>query len=111
MLFYLIIAAYQNVRKFLKFAKTKSSNIPPLNYRKYLIIFMIITCHVIKGLHPIKNNNDKMQCVKEIDVTNENLNEEPTDQSGFSLVFKSSETKSPKPSITGVFPSLCLLSN
>ena len=52
-----------------------------------------------------------MQCVKEIDVTNENLNEEPTDQSGFSLVFKSSETKSPKPSITGVFPSLCLLSN
>ena len=50
MLFYLIILTYENVRKFLKLAETKSSNTPPLIYRKYLIIFIVITCHVIEDL-------------------------------------------------------------
>ena len=49
-----------------------------------------------------------MQCAKEIDITNDNLNEEPTGRSGFSLVTKRSEIESPKLSRTGIFPSLCL---
>ena len=58
-----------------------------------------------------KNQHDKMQCAIEIDITNNNRNKEPTDQSGFSLMTKRSEIKFPKPSRTGVFPSLCLFCN
>ena len=53
-----------------------------------------------------KSQRDKMPHAKEIDITNDNLNEEPTDQSGFSLISQRSEAKSPKPSITGIVPSL-----
>lgn len=52
-----------------------------------------------------------MQCSKEIDITNDNPNEDPADQSEFSLMNKRSEIKSPKPSRTEIFPSLCLFFN
>ena len=52
-----------------------------------------------------KSQRDKMQRAIEIDITNNNPSKEPTDQSGFSLMIKRSEIKSPKPSRTGVFPS------
>ena len=58
-----------------------------------------------------ESQRDKMLCAKEIDITNDNLNEEPTEQSEFSLMSKRSETKSLKPSITGIVPSLCLSCN
>ena len=52
-----------------------------------------------------------MQRAEEIDTTDVNPNEEPTDQSGFSLMNKRSEIKSPIPSKTEIFPSLCLFFN
>ena len=48
-LFYLIIVAYQIVKKFLKLAEIKSSNIPPLNYQNYPILFMAIKKHYQKS--------------------------------------------------------------
>ena len=106
MLFYLIILAYQNVKKFLKLAEIKSSNISPLIYRKYLIILCYRRFTALS-----KSQRLKMQRAEEIDVTDVNLNEEPTDQSGFSLMNKRSEIKSPIPSRTEIFPSLCLFFN
>ena len=64
-----------------------------------------------KCLAPSKSQRVKMQRAKETDITKNNPNEEPTDQSGFSLRNKRSEIKSPKPSRTEVFPSLCLFFN
>ena len=58
-----------------------------------------------------KSHFDKGQRGKEIDITNENPNEEPTDHTGVSLMTKRSEIKSPKLLRTGIFPSLCLLCN
>lgn len=52
-----------------------------------------------------------MQCSKEIHITNDNPNENPADQFEFSLMNKRSEIKSPKPSRTEIFPSLCLFFN
>ena len=52
-----------------------------------------------------KSQRDKMQRAIEVDITNNNPSKEPTDQSGFSLMIKRSEIKSPKPSRTRVFPS------
>ena len=59
----------------------------------------------------LENRLDKMQLLKELDLNNDKFNEEPTDQLVFPLISKTSKTKSPKPSITGIFPSLCLLGN
>ena len=58
-----------------------------------------------------KCQRDIMQRAVKIDINNSNPIEEPTDQSGFSLMTKRSEIKSPKPSRIGTFPSLCLFCN
>ena len=59
----------------------------------------------------LKCQRDKMQRAKEIDITNNSPNEEPTDQSGLSLMTKRSEIKAPKPSRTGILQSLYLFCN
>ena len=58
-----------------------------------------------------KSQLDKMQRAIEIDIPNNNPNKKLADQSGFSLMTKRSEIKSPKPSRIGIFPSLCLFCN